>query len=86
MRNRGSQKMDREREDRKHIIIKNIQKTVSGLSLSARKNPSISPDGFNTLGFTGGGAGADAALFYQMSKHSPTPVWFMVFKCSKKVL
>ena len=40
-------------------LIPQIQKTGPGLSLSARKNPSNPKDGFNTLVFAGGGAGAD---------------------------
>ena len=41
-------------------LISQIQKTGPGLSLPARKNPSISPDGFGFMGLAGGGAGADA--------------------------
>ena len=55
MRDWGLQRIDREREDRKDQSIKNIQKTVPGLCLTARKNPSISPGGFGFCRVSGQG-------------------------------
>ena len=80
MRDRGLQKIDREREYRKDQSINNIQKTVPGLSLPARKNHSNPNGGLTTLGMVDGGAGADAALFYQVSKQSLTPVFVFFYK------
>ena len=49
-------------------LIPQIQKTGPGLSLSARKNPSISPDGFGFLGLSCGGAGADLLSFFEYQR------------------